>query len=192
MTSSQARTKPFVARLPERDTTYVVAPCVPLSVRNHTDTHSHSHKHLHAPRRARTWAVYVSRLTPEFFNQFCSGGCRGSRPSSEPSSSVRGCGENLGLAPRLASRHYHKAAVSSALADWRTRGAQIHGKRPPSRPLTVGPRRSVYRYHSLRSFAGGAFHGRMLIACPSRYFPCMGVSTRPCSGRRAVAVLGGQ
>ena len=97
-------------------------------VRNHTDTHSHSHKRLHAPRRARTWAVYVSRLTPEFFNQFCSGGCRGSRPSSEPSSSVRGCGENLGLAPRLASRHYHKAAASSALVDWRTRGAQIHGK----------------------------------------------------------------
>ena len=33
------------------------------------------------------------------------------------------------------------------------------------------------------------FTGGCSIACPSRYFPCVSVCTRPCSGRRAVAVL---
>jgi len=47
---------------------------------------------------------------------------------------LEGCGETKWYA-RAASSHHCKAAFGFAFVVWRTTSAQIHVKRPPSRPF---------------------------------------------------------
>ena len=89
-------------------------------------------------------------------------------------------------APRLATT----VELAFALLSWL--GKRIHGKRPPSRSFICLHAWSGQCFtHCARdpSSQAAPFTGGCSIACPSRYFPCVSVCTRPCSGRRAVAVL---
>ena len=89
-------------------------------------------------------------------------------------------------APRLATT----VELAFALLSWlggrqaRTAMASAH---PPDPHSCIAWSGQCFTHCA--SSQAAPFTGGCSIACPSRYFPCVSVCTRPCSGRRAVAVL---
>ena len=114
-------------------------------------------------------------------------GVEGGRPSSSAGGAV---GKKTGYA-RAASRHHRKASLCFAFVVWRTTSAQIHGKRPPSRPFRYVCMLGVVSVQ-LTALVRRRRHSRADVDV-NMSIPvlsvCGRVSTRPCSGRRAVAVL---
>ena len=111
-------------------------------------------------------------------------GVEGGRPSSSARGAV---GKRQGMsAPRLATT----VELAFALLSWlggrqaRTAMASAH---PPDPHSCIAWSGQCFTHCA--SSQAAPFTGGCCIACPSRYFPCVGVCTRPCSGRRAGAVL---
>ena len=94
------------------------------------------------------------------------------------------------------SRDYRLAttveAVELAFAFLSWLGGHNHGKRPPSRPFIWLHAWSCQCFTHCASSQAAPFTGGCSTACPSRYFSCVGVCTRPCSGRRRSSPKGGQ
>ena len=117
-------------------------------------------------------------------------GLDGSRGGSTFVQRKGGCGKKTGY-ERAASSHHRRASFCLALVAWRTTSAHCHfamaSAHPPDPHSCIAWSGQCFTHCA--SSQAAPFTGGCCIACPSRYFPCVGVCTRPCSGRRAGAVL---